>query len=133
MALRVLARKLRFPATSVLQRASTPVVSPPASSRLLTSHSSQSGGAKRAVNETRNARPRWRNYKKLEKRFLRDMEKDMKNFKELSLAMDNLPRNVVLTSSVGLAVLTTGWAYAIGVFDWNRMGDSEPSDQQGVV
>lgn len=48
------------------------------------------------------------------------MEKDRKNFEELSIAMDNLPRNIVLTSSVGLAVFTISWAYAIGVFDGNR-------------
>ncbi|CAN6196856.1 unnamed protein product [Urochloa humidicola] len=128
MALRVLARKLRFPTTAALHRASYPVVPPPAGSRHLTSRSSKNGGGSRAANGTRKARSISMELRKAEKELLRGME-DRRNHEELMIAIDNLPRNIVLTCTAGIAVLTSGWAYLCGAFDGNRVsyGDREHS------
>ncbi|CAN6181209.1 unnamed protein product, partial [Urochloa humidicola] len=128
MALRVPARKLRFPAIAALQRSPYPGVPPASSSRHLTSRSSQNGGS-RAANGTRKARSISMELRKAEKELLRGMAEDRRNHEELMIAIDNLPRNIVLTCTAGIAVLTSGWAYLCGAFDGNRVsyGDRERS------
>ncbi|TVU41158.1 hypothetical protein EJB05_14657 [Eragrostis curvula] len=105
MALRYLARKLRIPATAALQTASSARVSSAKST--LASRSSQNGGTRRAMNGTRNGGG---GLKDLEKRIKLEKEKDKQKFEKLSAAIDNLPRNIVLTCGGGTLALSCVWA-----------------------